>query len=192
LHVPLIMRLPSELPAGWRIPGITLHQDLVPTIMDLLDMDPGVEFDGRSQLGMLCGDVASNYDGFYITECTWMRKHGWRTSEWKLMVALEPDFHWKPEVELYNLVTDPGEFVNVADNEPLIRDALIAKMNDWVAKREADTGREAPIKTNLNWHGQNLGRGFESSQEAYDTLYIGSPKTAAKLQDKDSEEGKDG
>ena len=192
LHVPLIMRLPEVLPEGARVPGMTLHQDLVPTIMDLLEMEPGIKFDGRSQLGMLCGDVASNYDGFYITECTWMRKHGWRTSEWKLMVALEPDFHWKPEVELYNLVTDPGEFVNLADKEPLIRDALIAKVNDWVAKREAETGREAPIKTNLNWHGANLGRGFESSQEAYDTMHIGSPRTAAKLQDKDSEEGKGG
>ncbi len=192
LHVPLIMRLPEVLPEGARVPGMTLHQDLVPTIMDLLEMEPGIKFDGRSQLGMLCGDVASNYDGFYITECTWMRKHGWRTSEWKLMVALEPDFHWKPEVELYNLVTDPGEFVNLADKEPLIRDALIAKLNDWVAKREAETGREAPIKTNLNWHGANLGRGFLSSQEAYDTMHIGSPRAAAKLQDKDSEEGKGG
>ena len=45
---------------------------------------------------------------FYITECTWMRKHGWRTPEWKLIHALEPDFHFKPEVELYDLVTRPG------------------------------------------------------------------------------------
>jgi arylsulfatase A-like enzyme len=190
LHVPLILRLPGVLPEGLRVPGMTLHQDLVPTIMDLLDMDPGIQFDGRSQLPMICGDVPSNYDGFYITECTWMRKHGWRTSEWKLMVALEPDFHFKPPVELYNLVSDPGENVNLADTEPLIRDALIAKLDAWVARRESETGRPAPIKTNLNWHGQGLGRGFESSQEAYDTLYIGSPKTAAALQDKDSKEGK--
>lgn len=191
LHVPLIMRLPDILTEGLRVPGLTLHQDLVPTIMDLLDMDPGIQFDGRSQLPMAYGDVASNYDGFYITECTWMRKHGWRTSEWKYIHALEPDFHGKPEIELYNLVMDPGETVNLAAQEPLICAALEAKLNDWVAKREQETGREAPIKTNLNWHGQNLGRGFESTEEAYNTLYIGSATTAAKLQDKDSEEGKD-
>ena len=190
LHVPLIYRLPGVLPEGVRVPGITLHQDLVPTIMDLLDLDPGVKFDGKSQLPMLAGEVPTNYSGFYITECTWMRKHGWRTSEWKLMRALEPDFHFKPEVELYNLVDDPGENNNLAEQEPLIVAALEQKLNDHVARREAETGREAPIKTNLNWHGQGLGRGFESSQEAFDTLYIGSPKTAAALQDKDSKEGK--
>ena len=193
LHVPLIMRLPSELPAGWRIPGITLHQDLVPTIMDLLDMNPGINFDGKSQLPMVSGTVASNYGGFYITECTWMRKHGWRTGDWKLIHALEPDFHGKPEVELYNLLTDPEETINLADSEPEIRDAMQAKLDQWVAKREQETGRPAPIKTNLNWHGKAGGHEgpFESSEQAYNSLYIGSPKTAASLQDKDSKEGKD-
>lgn len=193
LHVPLIMRLPGELPAGKRIPGITLHQDLVPTIMDMLDMNPGVKFDGKSQLPMVAGTVANNYGGFYITECTWMRKHGWRTGEWKLIRALEPDFHFKPEVELYNLLLDPEENVNLADSEPEIRDALQAKLDQWVAQREQETGRPAPIKTNLNWHGRAGGHEgpFESSEQAYNSLYIGSPKTAAALQDKDSKEGKD-
>ena len=55
------------------------------------------------------GEAASFESEFYITECTWMRKHGWRTPEWKLIVALEPDFHFKPTVELYNLIEDPDE-----------------------------------------------------------------------------------
>jgi len=74
----------------------------------------------------------------------------------------------------------------------MFRERVMARLNEGVAKREAETGHPAPIRTNLNWHGAALGRGFESSQEAYDTLYIGSSRTAAKLQDKDSEEGKGG
>ncbi|MCS6847014.1 MAG: hypothetical protein RMN52_04790, partial [Anaerolineae bacterium] len=42
-----------------------------------------------------------------------------------------------------------------------------------------------PIFTNLNWHGHGGGP-FTSSQQAYDTLYIGSPKTAQRLQAKDA------
>lgn len=191
LHVPLIYRLPGVLPEGVRVRGLTLHQDLVPTIMELLDIDPDIQFDGKSQIPMITGEVANNYSGFYITECTWMRKHGWRTGEWKLIHALEPDFHFKPEIELYNLLEDPGENVNLADKEPQIRDALEHKMQEHIARRERETGRPNPMYTNLDWHGLGLGRGFLSSQEAYDSLYIGSPKTAAKLQDKESKEGKD-
>jgi arylsulfatase A-like enzyme len=190
LHVPLILRLPGVLPEGVRVPGMTLHQDLVPTILELLDLQPSptIEFDGRSQIPLLTGEVASNYDGFYITECTWMRKHGWRTAEWKLIKALEPDFHGKPEVELYNLTTDPGEVINLADSEPLIVQALSAKLEEHVARREAATGRPSPMKTNLNWHGCPGGHEgpFTSSEQAYNTLHIGSVKTAAQLQDKEA------
>ena len=48
------------------------------------------------------GEVASFESEMYLTECTWQRKHGWRTPEWKLIVSLEPDFHFNPMVELYS------------------------------------------------------------------------------------------
>ena len=35
------------------------------------------------------------YYGVHLDEETWLR-----TPEWKLIRALEPDFHFKPEVEL--------------------------------------------------------------------------------------------
>ena len=65
---------------------------------------------------MVRGEIASYESEFYITECTWMRKHGWRTPQWKLIIALEPDFHFKPKVELYNLVEDPHEDHNLAEH----------------------------------------------------------------------------
>ena len=57
-----------------------------------------------------------------------MRKHGWRTPEWKLIVSLEPDFHFKPEVELYNLVKDPEENHNVAEENPEVVEVLKKRM----------------------------------------------------------------
>jgi len=186
LHVPLILRHP-KLPQGKRVPGYTLHQDLVPTILDLLDVDTDIGFDGRSLLPLVRGERPTNWSDFYITECTWMRKHGWRTPEWKLIVALEPDFHFKPEVELYNLVTDPNEEVNVAEEEPEIAAALRSRMEAWIAEREAETGLPNPIYTNLQWHGNETHQGpFTSSQQAYDTLHIGDPLAAARLQAKDA------
>ena len=110
LTVPLIIRYPGRLPAGRRVRGYNQHKDLVPTLLELAGIERNdIAFDGRSLLPMVRGEVASHESEFYITECTWMRKHGWRTPQWKLILALEPDFHFKPPVELYNLVEDPQE-----------------------------------------------------------------------------------
>ena len=131
---------------------------------------------------MARGEVVSLDSEFYITECTWMRKHGWRTPEWKLIVALEPDFHFKPPVELYNLVEDPDENVNRAEREPAVVALLQQRMEAWIAKREKETGFENPILAQGDWHGHTGVGPFTSSQQAYDTLHIGDPNQAARLQ----------
>jgi arylsulfatase A-like enzyme len=182
LHVPLIMRLPGRLPEGNRIAGYSSHQDLVPTMLELLGVKADIRFDGRSLMPVVRGRRVSNASEYYITEATWMRKHGWRTSEWKLIVALEPDFHGKPETELYNLVEDPEENINRAKRDPVIVRAFTDRMNAWIAKREKETGRTNPMQTNVQWHGTDRKGPFPTSEAAYHELYIGSPKRAQQLQ----------
>jgi arylsulfatase A-like enzyme len=182
LVVPLIIRYPGKLPAGLRVKGYNQHKDLVPTLMELAEIDPGIAFDGRSLLQLVRGEAPSFESEHYITECTWMRKHGWRTPEWKLIVALEPDFHFKPEVELYNLVQDPGERVNLAADQPQVVELLRTRMDAWIAQREAATGLPNPIHNQGDWHGKEGVGPFKTSQQAYDTLHIGDPAQAARLQ----------
>ncbi len=183
LHVPLIIRYPARVPAGARIGGYALHQDLVPTLLDLAAVEAeGARFDGQSLLPLLRGEVGSLRSEFYITECTWMRKHGWRTPEWKLIAALEPDFHFKPPLELYNLVEDPGELVNRAEEQPDVVALLRGRMERWIARREEETGAMNPILTQGDWHGHPGVGPFRTSQQAYDTLHIGDPERAARAQ----------
>jgi arylsulfatase A-like enzyme len=184
LHVPLILRYPGKIPAGQRVGGYGQHYDLVPTLLDLAGIESDIKFDGSSLLPMVSGEVASHRSEFYITECTWMRKHGWRTPQWKLIRALEPDFHFKPAVELYNLVEDPTEYNNLADKEPEIVATLSARMDAWIAQRIAETGLPNPIENQGDWHGQAGVGPFKSSQQAYDTLHIGTPRQAQQLQAK--------
>ena len=184
LHVPLIIRYPKKLPAGKRVHGYNRHQDLVPTLLDLVEVDPGIAFDGKSLLPMVRGEIASYDSEFYITECTWMRKHGWRTPEWKLIVALEPDFHFKPPVELYNLIEDPLENNNLAEKEPGIVAILKERMERWIARREQETGLPNPIMNQGDWHGHEGIGAFKTSQQAYDTLHIGDVGAAIRLQAK--------
>lgn len=193
LHVPLILHYPGRVPAGKRVAGYAQHYDLVPTLLELTGIETDITFDGASLVPMMRDQVVSHRSEFYITECTWMRKHGWRTPEWKLIIALEPDFHFKPAVELYNLVEDPGELNNLAEAEPGVVDLLRGRMERWIARREAETGLPDPIHHQGDWHGHEGVGAFKTSQQAYDTLHIGNPQQAAKLQagDKDEDEDKD-
>ena len=190
LHVPLIIRYPGKVPAGRRVAGYGQEYDLVPTLLELAGLEVDIEFDGKSLIPMMTGEEVTHRSEFYITECTWMRKHGWRTPEWKLIVALEPDFHFKPPVELYNLVQDPDENVNLAESEAGVVDLLRGRMERWIARREEETGLPNPIYHQGDWHGHEGIGAFKTSQQAYDTLYIGSPKQAARIQagQKDTEE----
>jgi len=174
IHVPLMLRFPGKLPRGKRIKGYVLQQDLTPTVLELLGYNEVVKklnMDGKSFLPLINEEETTNYAEFYLTECTWMRKRGWRTPEWKLICALEPDFHNKPPVELYNLVEDPEENNNLAEEEPEIVKTLKKRMDRWIKKRMSETGKPDPI---LGYH---LGL----------DLKIGSIKKARELQAVDDE-----
>ena len=183
LHIPLIFYYPGKVPAGARFTDYVQMKDIMPTIMDLMGLPTKIEFDGRSLTPLFRGEPRAQETELYITECTWMRKHGWRTPEWKLIHALEPDMHFKPEIELYDMINDPEENVNLAEQEQEVVALLESRMQAHIARRESETGRTNPIYTNLNWHGH--GGPFKTSQEAYDTLHIGSPKAAQALQAKE-------
>ncbi len=171
LTVPLILRFPDGAGAGLRVPGYVLHQDLTPSLLELIGqkkLAKRQKMDGKSWVPLLEGGRVTNYSEFYLTECTWMRKRGWRTPEWKLIDALEPDFHGKPPVELYNLVEDPLENHNLAEKEPEIVRTLKDRMTRWVDRRLKETGKPDPIL------------GYEMGLDKR----IGSIAVAQKLQDR--------
>ncbi len=181
LIVPLIIRASGQMPEGMRVASLVQTKDMAPTFLDLLGIDAGLEFDGRSLLPLVCGEQFEPETELYLTEATWMRKHGWRTPEWKLIHALEPDFHFKPEIELYNIIRDPKELHNLADQEPGIVALLEERMSTHIARREEETGRRNPMFTNLGWHGVGDDP-FQTSEEAYQKLHLGSRKEAQQLQ----------
>lgn len=183
LNVPLAFRLPAKVPAGIRVNDPVRLEDVTPTILDILGINSGErKFFGRSLLGRMHGGDLEQRPEMYITECTWMRKHGWRTPQYKLILALEPDFHSKPPVELYDLCRDPDELNNIANENPDIVKLLTARLKAHIAKRENETGRKNPMFTNLHWHGIKERGPFKTSEEAYNTMHIGDVEAARKLQ----------
>lgn len=151
IHVPLILWAPGKVPAGRVLQGLVSHYDLAPTILEAAGVDPvSVPLAGRSLWPVLrgqAGGALGTWEALYVTECSWMRKHAWRTREWKLIVALEADFHHTPPVELYHLPSDPMEQRNLADSRPEVVSALRQQLLAHIAGREQATGRPAPIMT---------------------------------------------
>jgi arylsulfatase A-like enzyme len=141
----------------------------MPSVLEICGLQTyakGVKFDGVSAVPYFTRTGDSPRSEFYISECTWMRKQGWRTPTWKFWQALEPDFHNKPPIELYNLIEDPAESRNLANERPEIVKYMRNRMNAWIEKRGKETRKPNPIldyKIGLN-------------------KYIGSIASAKKLQ----------
>ncbi|HIE50753.1 MAG TPA: sulfatase [Armatimonadetes bacterium] len=150
LRIPLILRHPS-LPAGKRMYGFVQHQDFAPTILDFVGLGHLIERErmpGMSLLPLIHGDLhTGTCDVLYLSECTWMRKRGLRTHTWKLIRALEPDFHGRPPVELYHLPSDPSEQVNLAEERPEVVEELTEQLEAWRQRRMSETGLPDPLET---------------------------------------------
>lgn len=147
VHVPLLVRFPGGCYGGTVVEEPVTLLDLAPTVaveLGLPDLLPPGE--GRPLQPLIREDAAPGAPfAAYLTECTWMRKRGWRTTEWKLIEALEPDCYGKPPRELYHLPTDPGEQRNLAEERSDVTAQLQEALHHHVARRLEATGLPDPL-----------------------------------------------
>ena len=148
LHVPLILQHPERLSGGLKLGGLTRHVDVAPTILDLAGLgevaaEQGMM--GTSLLPLVDGQShAGTTDEVYITENAWMKKRGFRTTRYKFFESLHDELHHRPPFELYDLLADPGEQRNLADELPDLVREFKAKLDAHVARRMAETGQPDP------------------------------------------------
>jgi arylsulfatase len=134
VFTPTVIWRPGLLPAGARPEGCALHVDLAPTILDLLDVKPDSEFDGRSLLPAIHGK--ERLPDHYYSETIGLRsvfRDGWKYIWWM-----------KHEDELYNLDSDPLELINLIDKETDRAETLRADLFSWVEKNLQ--GRPEPLE----------------------------------------------
>ena len=112
-RVPLIIRVPDSLKKGATIPGsksegLVELVDLYPTLVDLCEIPPKPELQGRSLTPML-SDPESNGKDFAYTVGSRGKGLGRaiRTQRYRYT-------SWATGEELYDLVVDPSEETNLA------------------------------------------------------------------------------
>lgn len=108
-RVPLLIRFPNGAHAGTRIPQMVELIDLMPTVLDVLNLD-APPMDGQSLLPIVRGEGAPRPAAFLRRQ----RHIAVRTPEWKLIRNIRNGAE-----ELYDLVNDPKETVNrIGENPP--------------------------------------------------------------------------
>jgi arylsulfatase A-like enzyme/Flp pilus assembly protein TadD len=107
-HVPLILKLPDGADSGKVIEGQVRTTDILPTVLDLLDIPVANKFDGVSLKPLFNGGKQSNRVAFGETD--YPLRFGWAP----LRSVREPGFKFieAPRPELYDLHQDPGELHN--------------------------------------------------------------------------------
>lgn len=111
LRIPWVMRLAGRERAGTVIREQVRAVDLMPTVLDALQVTPPKELDGESLLGVIRGrprqDVPPAYAETYYPKLHygWSELRAVRVGDWKYIEA--------PRPELYALRTDPSERNNV-------------------------------------------------------------------------------
>jgi arylsulfatase A-like enzyme len=114
IHVPLIVKLPGNRNAGARESALARSVDIAPTMLTISGAGVPAAVQGRNLFGTAPAPTAiyaeEDHEGNVLEAI--------RTAEWKLILANPGNPRGLAEVELYDLVADPGERKNLADAEP--------------------------------------------------------------------------
>lgn len=154
IHVPLIMRYPEVLPGGKVIGGFVQHVDLVPTILDLLDIKrPRDDFDGESLMPLI-REGKELRSSVYVEEAYAEGKRAVRTRKYEYIEALSEEeaicklcnrIHGGVE-ELYDLEGDPEQNHNLVEDRPEIAKAMQNLLSEWIAYLEQKKVRRNKAK----------------------------------------------
>ncbi len=161
LRIPLVVRAPG-LPRRKVVPGPAQSIDIMPTILELLGIEPGINMQGISLLPYIRGEVAEINDHIFARTTSeetvlWpsgsLNKYSLVAGNWKLIVS-------KGEgEELFDLAKDPGEESNLiaeeAETASRLRGKLEEMMKECARFRQEKTGesderdlqREEDLKT---------------------------------------------
>ena len=116
-RVPLIIYDPRKNFDGRKISGFVQHPDIVPTLMELLDLKPPRRVTGQSMGPLLAGNRTGGLRDTVFTG--WGTHATVRTPEWALITTWTGPER-KNADQLYDLKKDPEELVNVAAQQPKV------------------------------------------------------------------------
>jgi arylsulfatase A-like enzyme/TPR repeat protein len=156
MKVPLIYKLPGSN-AAQRIDCLASIIDIVPTVCDLVDIDPPAGIQGKNLAGYFSNTPPESEDRHLYCESLYPTKYeansllGIMSKQWKYIQTTRP--------ELYDLQKDPGEQTNLVEAEPqrarILKDRLAQILAQTVRQEKGQ--EEAPLDGEILDHLRSLG-----------------------------------
>jgi arylsulfatase A-like enzyme/Flp pilus assembly protein TadD len=130
LRVPMIFSAEGRLPKGAVISPRVRLIDIVPSVLDMLEIPPPTEVQGESLLPLISGQKSEDLDSYVETyfpreNYGWSELVGLIQGDWKYIRA--------PKPELYNLKTDPEETVNAFGREGQRAQEMRSRLEEMIA-----------------------------------------------------------
>jgi arylsulfatase A-like enzyme len=147
LHVPLIAAFPGRVDRARVVPETVRNVDLLPTLLELLDLEVPPNLDGRSLTAALRGgSFQAAGDGYAETLMPKMRfdgpeRYALYRGPWKLLREVAPD--GATSERLFHLGDDPRELRDRADQDRDVRAKLAEALDTRISRGAADQGPAA-------------------------------------------------
>ena len=136
--VALLFHWPGHIRQGKVVTGIVQQIDILPTILDLVDLETPAGVQGRSQASLLTTDgTDTGHEYAYIEHVD--SDYTLRSLKWRFTV-----YPGKPYGELYDLESDPHEFVNFWDDDRFA--SLKGELMQRLLARIVETRDPLPIR----------------------------------------------
>ncbi|MBE3129441.1 MAG: sulfatase-like hydrolase/transferase [Acidobacteria bacterium] len=167
LHVPFLAVTPFEGLRGKRVPSQVSTADVFPTILDLVNVPSPVKVQGRSLVPRMFkperkDDVPAYGESMAPNlQFGWSALHALRTAQYKYIEA--------PRAELYDLVRDPDEQMNLLPQSPDVARRMKSELDRLMTA--TSIGAPTPQAANLD----------KETMERLSALgYVGGPVSAKK------------
>jgi arylsulfatase A-like enzyme len=136
-HVPLIIKTPSDGPAGKRI-ALVQNLDIVPTILDYVGIEgEKFGFQGKSLRPVIEKDET-------IHAYSYCAQYNWRSvtdGRFKLIISVRTG-----AIALYDLQADPKEKEDLIDIEVETARELLRVLKEWISEEEAGLTQKQRIR----------------------------------------------